>query len=86
MRDKPADSSVEALDHAVGLRMPGWGEPVFDAELGTGDVEGMVSRGSFAGARESIRELKPLSVKTFLITIGATPLSRRRKSVLLTSD
>ena len=59
---------------------------MLDAECGVGEIEGVIAGGLLAGARESIRELKPLSVKTFLITIGATPLSRRRKSVLLTSD
>ena len=57
MRDQVADSSVEALDHAVGLRVAWWGEPVLDVELGAGDVKGVIARGLFAGARESIREL-----------------------------
>jgi hypothetical protein len=37
-----AEAAVEALDHAVGLRPEGLGEPVGDGERGADPVEGVV--------------------------------------------
>ena len=41
--------AVEALDHAVGLRPAGLGEPVGDGARGADPVEGVVARGSAMG-------------------------------------
>ena len=42
-------AAVEALDHAVGLRPEGLGEPVGDGARGADPVEGVVARGSVLG-------------------------------------
>jgi hypothetical protein len=44
-----AEAAVEALDHAVGLRPAGLGEPVGDGARGADPVEGVVARGSALG-------------------------------------
>ena len=44
-----AEAAVEALDHAVGLRPEGLGEPVGDGARGVDPVEGVVARGSVLG-------------------------------------
>ena len=44
-----AEAAVEALDHAVGLRPEGLGEPVGDGARGADPVEGVVARGSVLG-------------------------------------
>jgi hypothetical protein len=46
-----AEAAVEALDHAVGLRPEGLGEPVGDGARGADPVEGVVARGSVLGFR-----------------------------------
>ena len=45
--DDVADAAVEALDHAVGLRMPGRAQAVLDAQRYAGKVEYMLTRRSF---------------------------------------
>src|SRR5712692_744005 len=57
-----ADPAVEALDHAVGLRPEGSGQPVSDAAAATEDIEEVVAGGfvlGFAGLvdGEAIGEL-----------------------------
>lgn len=53
-----ADAAIEALDHAVGLWVSGLDEPMFNAVLDTGLVEGVSSgRLSFAARAEAIGEL-----------------------------
>lgn len=52
------DAAVEALDHAVGLRMSGLDESVIDGVLGADLVEGMMAGGvALSGSTEAVREL-----------------------------
>ena len=52
------DPSVEALDHAVGLRPHRWREAVLDAKLGAEQVELVLAGGSaFAQAEEPVLQL-----------------------------
>ena len=49
--------SVEALDHAVGLRMRGRGKAVFDAEVCTEPVELVLAcRGALAQTEQAVGE------------------------------
>ncbi len=53
-----ADAAVEALDHTVGLRVPGFDEAMFDGMLDTDLVEGIVAGGlALAGGAEAVGEL-----------------------------
>ena len=56
-RQDVADAPIEALDHAVGLRMTRLGEPVLDAEQGARTIEGVLARGFLALGGEAIGEL-----------------------------
>jgi len=55
--DDVADTAVEALDHAVGLGMPGRAQAVLDAQRCAGKVEYMLTRRSLGFAREAVSEL-----------------------------
>ena len=79
------DTAIEALDHAVGLRMARPDEAMINAEFCAGQVKCMLARKSHFLAGESVRELKPLSVRIVLMRIVAVFFRRRRKSVLLQS-
>ena len=57
MLDQVADAPVEALHHAIGLGMAWWRQAVFDAHLGTADIERVLACGTFVPGRETIREL-----------------------------
>ena len=54
--------SVEALDHAVGLRMRRRGQAVLDGEVGAEQVELVLSRrGAFAQTEETVGEFLPVA-------------------------
>ena len=59
--DGVGDASVEALDHAIGLRVEGFGELVADAVFGAQAIEGMASGAGvafdIAGGAEAVGEL-----------------------------
>ena len=51
------DPAVEALDHAVGLRMRGRGQSVLDAEVGAELIEFVLAGGNtFVQAEQAISE------------------------------
>ena len=52
-----ADAAIEALDHAVGLRVPGPNQAVFDTQPHPFSIEDMVAGGCLALAGETIGEL-----------------------------
>lgn len=56
-RQDVADAPIEALDHAVGLRVTRLGEPVLDAEQGALTIEGVLARGFLALGGEAVGEL-----------------------------
>ena len=52
------DAAVEALDHAVGLRVSGLDQAVVDAALGAGAVEDVLAGGpALAGGAKAVGEL-----------------------------
>ena len=52
------DATVEALDHAIGLRGFRWGQAVLDAQFGAELVEFVVARrGTLAQAEQAVGEL-----------------------------
>jgi len=56
-----ADAAVEALDHAVGLRVSGFDQAVLDSVLGTDLVESVVAGGlALSGGAEAVG--KPLAI------------------------
>lgn len=62
--DDLADSAVEALNHAVGLRMARWNEAMFDRQVLTENVERVLAGGYaiaadrvFLSAGEAVGEL-----------------------------
>ena len=55
--DQVADAAVEALDHAVGLGVPGWAKAVLDAHRRAGHIEHMAARGRAGLAGEAVGEL-----------------------------
>ena len=65
MRDKPADSSVEALDHAVGLRVAWWSEPVLDVELGPASRSIAISSQRLGVKAASIWPISPKLTPTY---------------------
>lgn len=52
-----ADTAIETLDHAVGLRMTGRNQAMHDTEFLADLIESMFARGFTAFAGETIREL-----------------------------
>jgi hypothetical protein len=80
-----AEAAVEALDHAVGLRPAGLGEPVGDGARGADPVEGVVARGLpwgfafLATAKRSVNS-EPLSVRMVWTLSGKRARKRAGKA------
>ena len=73
------DAAVEALDHAVGLRVPGLDQAMLDAAGGAGLIEGVpAGRLALAGGAEAVGNSFPLSVSTVRTTNGALACKRSR--------
>ena len=55
--DQVADSPVEALDHAVRLRMAGWRQTMLNFHFGTAHIEHVTACGTLVFTGKPIREL-----------------------------
>ena len=83
--DDVADAAVEALDHAVGLRMPGWAQAVLDAQRYAGKIEYMLTRRSFGFAREAVGELTAVVCEDSLDLHWRSPFEAAEEVSLLSS-
>jgi hypothetical protein len=71
------NATIEALDHAVGLRRAGTGQAVLDRKRGAQLIELMLAAGLFVTGEETIREVLAIIRQELLERQGAHPFCAR---------
>ena len=83
--DDLADSAIEALDYAVGLKVARRGQTLFDREFCASLVEDMLTSGPLVFGCETVDESAAVVGQDLTLLMAAARTKRRRKSLALAS-